>query len=137
MSENVASVLNKSGAFDEAPEDAGKNTVQDVLSKSGAFDDEPAEGGRRRRGRHGHHRAVGSRVQVVNGTAHHTPGGLTKKDLKYNKYGRIVSAKKSALAKKKGTLKKWEKKTGIKWTIKKGKPVKVKSGKRGGGGYDE
>ena len=86
-------------------------------------------------GRHQHR--VGSRVQVVNGTAHHTSGGLTKKDLKYNKYGRIVSAKKSALAKRKGTLKKWEKKTGMKWTIKKGKPVKVKSGKkRRGGGED-
>lgn len=81
----------------------------------------------------GHKQAVGSRVQVVNGTAHHTSGGLTKKDLKYNKYGRIVSARKSALAKKKGTLKKWEKKTGMKWTIKKGKPVKVKHGKKRGG----
>ena len=44
---------------------------------------------------------------------------------------------KAALAKKKGTLKKWEKKTGVKWTIKKGKPVKVKhgkgKGKKGGG----
>lgn len=86
----------------------------------------------------GHKHAVGSRVQVVNGTAHHTSGGLTKKDLKYNKYGRIVSAKKSALAKRKGTLKKWEKKTGMKWTIKKGKPVKVKHGKKGKkGGADE
>ena len=85
----------------------------------------------------GHKHAVGSRVQVVNGTAHHTSGGLTKKDLKYNKYGRIVSARKSALAKRKGTLKKWEKKTGMKWTIKHGKPVKVKhghkKGKKGGG----
>jgi len=85
----------------------------------------------------GHKHAVGSRVQVVNGTAHHTSGGLTKKDLKYNKYGRIVSAKKSALAKKKGTLKKWEKKTGVKWTIKRGKPVKVKHGKKRGGADDE
>jgi hypothetical protein len=83
-----------------------------------------------RRGRHGHPRAVGSRVQVMNGNAHHTPGGLTKAHLKYNKYGRIVSAKKSALAKKKGTLKKWEQKTGVKWTIKKGKPVKVKHGRK-------
>jgi len=87
-------------------------------------------------GRH-HKQAVGSRVQVVNGTAHHTSGGLTKKDLKYNKYGRIVSAKKSASAKRKGTLRKWEKKTGMKWTIKHGKPVKVRSGKkRRGGGED-
>lgn len=75
--------------------------------------------------------AVGSRVQVMNGNAHHTPGGLTKAQLKYNKYGRIVSARKSAMAKKKGTLKKWEKKSGVKWTIKKGKPVKVKHGKKG------
>jgi hypothetical protein len=99
---------------------------------SGTGTDEVEEGlaGGSHRGRQ--HR-VGSRVQVVNGTAHHTSGGLTKKDLKYNKYGRIVSARKSALAKKKGTLKKWEKKTGIKWTIKKGKPVKIRSGKRGGG----
>ena len=103
--------------------DSGDKTVDSVIEKSGALD-----GG-------GHRRAVGSRVQVVNGTAHHTSGGLTKKDLKYNKYGRIVSAKKSALAKKKGTLKKWEKKTGIKWTIKKGKPVKVKRGKKGGAYY--
>ena len=74
--------------------------------------------------------AVGSRVQVMNGNARHTPGGLTKAQLKYNKYGRIVSAKKSALAKKEGTLKKWEKKSGVKWTIKHGKPVKVKDGKK-------
>jgi hypothetical protein len=89
--------------------------------------DSELEGGKR-------HRMVGSRVQVMNGNAHHTPGGLTKAQLKYNKYGRIVSAKKSALAKRKGTLKKWEKKTGMKWTIKNGKPTKVKHGKRGGGG---
>ena len=59
----------------------------------------------------GAHRAVGSRAQVMHGTANHTKGGLTKKHLKYNKYGKIVSARKSALAKSKGTLKKWEKKT--------------------------
>lgn len=72
-----------------------------------------------------HARAIGSRAEVMHGTAHHTSGGLTKKNLKYNKYGRIVSAKKSTMAKKKGTLKKWEKKTGMRWTIKQGKPVKV------------
>jgi hypothetical protein len=62
-----------------------------------------------------------------------TKGGLTKKGLKYNKYGKIVSARKSASAKSKGTLKKWEKKTGQRWTIKNGKPTKVKKSKRGGG----
>jgi hypothetical protein len=35
-------------------------------------------------------RRVGTRAQVMHGTAHHTPGGLTKTDLKYNKWGCIV-----------------------------------------------
>jgi hypothetical protein len=48
--------------------------------------------------------AVGSRVQVWHGTADHTSGGLTKKQLKMNKWGRIVSAKKSASAKKEKRL---------------------------------
>ena len=39
-------------------------------------------------------RKRGSRAQVMNGTALRTPGGLRKKDLKYNKQGRIVSKKK-------------------------------------------
>jgi hypothetical protein len=78
-----------------------------------------------------HVRKVGSRASVMHGTAHHTKGGLTKKDLKYNKYGKIVSSRKSAAAKRKGTLKKWEKKTGHRWTIKNGKPVKVAHGKKG------
>jgi hypothetical protein len=38
---------------------------------------------------------IGSRAQVMHGTAHHTTGGLTKADLKMNKWGRIVSRKKS------------------------------------------
>ena len=41
-------------------------------------------------------KAVGKRAQVMHGTAHHTSGGLTKADLKYNKHGKIVSRKKSA-----------------------------------------
>jgi hypothetical protein len=70
-------------------------------------------------------RRIGSRAEVMHGTAHHTSGGLTKKNLKYNKHGRIVSLKKSKTAKSKGLLKKWEKKSGIKWTIKNGKPHKM------------
>ena len=54
----------------------------------------------------GHGKAVGSRAQVMHGTAHHTSGGLTKKDLKYNKNGRIVSRKKSMKAKKEKRLEK-------------------------------
>lgn len=53
-----------------------------------------------------HTSAIGSRAQVMHGTAHHTSGGLTKRDLKYNKHGRIVSAKKSAKAKKEKRLEK-------------------------------
>jgi hypothetical protein len=37
-------------------------------------------------------------------TAHHTSGGLTISDLKYNKWGRIVSRSKSAKAKKENRL---------------------------------
>jgi hypothetical protein len=50
--------------------------------------------------------AVGSRAQVMHGTAHHTSGGLTKNELKYNKHGRIVSKKKSMKAKKEKRLEK-------------------------------
>jgi len=44
-------------------------------------------------------RKVGSRAQVMHGTAEKTKGGLTKENLKYNKSGRIVSRKKSATMK--------------------------------------
>lgn len=52
---------------------------------------------------------VGSKSQVFHGTAKHTSGGLTKKDLMKTRKGRIVSKKKHAaglkaikLLKKKG-----------------------------------
>lgn len=45
-------------------------------------------------------KAVGTRAEVMHGTAHHTSGGLTKKDLKYNKRGRIVSRRASEAGKK-------------------------------------
>ena len=45
-------------------------------------------------------RLIGSRREVYNGTAKRTSGGLEKKDLFYNKYGRIVSLKKHVTAKK-------------------------------------
>jgi hypothetical protein len=48
-----------------------------------------------------HDQVIGSRAQVYNGTAHHTTGGLTKKDLKKNpKTGEIVSKAKSTGEKK-------------------------------------
>jgi hypothetical protein len=43
---------------------------------------------------------VGSKAQVYHGTAKHTSGGLTKKDLVHNKHGRIVSRRKMAAGKK-------------------------------------
>ena len=49
-------------------------------------------------------RKRGSRAQVMNKTALRTPGGLRKKDLKYNKQGRIVSKKRSARAKRENRL---------------------------------
>jgi hypothetical protein len=50
--------------------------------------------------------STGSRAQVMHGTATKTSGGLTKKDLKYNKWGRIVSRRKSTEAKKTRRLQK-------------------------------
>ena len=44
--------------------------------------------------------AVGSKAQVWHGTAKHTSGGLTRKDLMKTKKGRIVSKAKHALGKK-------------------------------------
>ncbi len=45
-------------------------------------------------------KTVGTRAEVMHGTAHHTSGGLTRKDLKYNKRGRIVSRRASEAGKK-------------------------------------
>ena len=44
--------------------------------------------------------AVGSKAQVWHGTARHTSGGLTRKDLMKTRSGRIVSRRKHALGKK-------------------------------------
>ena len=54
---------------------------------------------------------TGSRAKVMNGSSDKTSGGLTKKDLKRNKAGEIVSKKKSLSAKKKEApqLKIWRK----------------------------
>ena len=45
-------------------------------------------------------KAVGSKAEVFHGTARHTSGGLTKKDLVKTKRGRIVSRRKQAAGKK-------------------------------------
>jgi len=49
-------------------------------------------------------KTIGSRAEVMHGTAKKTSGGLTKPQLKYNKQGKIVSKKASALAKKNNRL---------------------------------
>ena len=49
---------------------------------------------------------TGSRRQVFNGNAIHTTGGLEKKDLMLNKWGRIVSRKKHHTAKREKRLEK-------------------------------
>ena len=80
---------------------------------------------------------IGSRTQVMNGTAHHTKGGLTKKQLMYNKHGRIVSRKKHTMGKK--TIKHLYK---LGYKPKKGSFKLFKKGhgksrsKRGGGGMN-
>ena len=72
----------------------------------------------------GFKRFLGSRREVYNGTAKRTTGGLEKKDLFYNKYGRIVSMKKHLTAKKEKRLKKYG------WTAKKGEFGAVKIAKK-------
>jgi hypothetical protein len=48
----------------------------------------------------------GSRAQVYHGTAFRTSGGLTKKDIKMSRWGRLVSKAKSMKAKKENRLEK-------------------------------
>ena len=49
---------------------------------------------------------IGSRAKVMHGTAEKTSGGLKQNDLKYNKFGKIVSKKASLKAKKNKNLEK-------------------------------
>ena len=72
---------------------------------------------------------VGSRAQVMHGNAKMTGGGLKKKDLKYNKQGKIVSKKMSAMAKKEKRLQK------AGYITKKG-GFKLFKKQSGGGGSD-
>jgi hypothetical protein len=63
---------------------------------------------------------VGSRAEVYHGTAKKTSGGLMKEHLIKNNSGRIVSKRKSELAKKEDRLGK------AGWTVEKGKFGAVK-----------
>ncbi len=73
--------------------------------------------------------STGSRAQVWHGTAKKTSGGLTKKDLKQTKDGRIVSRKKSEMMKKEGLKRLRD----AGYTYKKGHfgPVKIEAKKKG------
>ena len=81
-------------------------------------------------------KTIGSRAEVWHGTAKKTSGGLTKKDLKKNKYGKIVSKKMSNRAKKEKRLEK----AGYKTKKGKFKLFKKKKGRRkqkGGGDKED
>jgi hypothetical protein len=69
---------------------------------------------------------IGSRAQVMHGTAYKTTGGLTKSDLIQNKNGRIVSKKKHHSEKREGRLRKHG------YTAKKGSFGAVRISSRGG-----
>jgi hypothetical protein len=72
---------------------------------------------------------IGSRAQVMHGNARMTGGGLKKKDLKYNKYGKIVSKKMSDIAKKENRLGKFIiNQQGSSSSKKKGSPLSKKKG---------
>jgi hypothetical protein len=72
--------------------------------------------------------AVGTKAQVWHGTAKHTSGGLTRKDLMKTKKGRIVSRRKHAAGQR--AIKKLRK---MGYIAKKGKfSLFTKKSKRGG-----
>ena len=78
---------------------------------------------------------VGSRAEVMHGTAEKTSygkSGLKKKDLKYNKQGKIVSKKMSARAKKEKRLVKagYKTKKGVFGAFKNGKRLSKRRSKR-------
>ena len=81
----------------------------------------------------------GSKAQVFHGTAHHTVGGLTRKDLIKNKRGKIVSRKQAAAGKKaysrlvKAGYK--PKKGSFKLFTKKGRKDRKATRKNGGGKF--
>ena len=56
---------------------------------------------------HKYKELIGSRQQVMNGTAYKTAGELVKDDLIMNKWGRIVSRKKHMTAKREKRLQKY------------------------------
>jgi hypothetical protein len=78
--------------------DASGNPMEQIAKLVGAM--KPAAGGARKTRKAGKTPAVGTKAQVWHGTAKHTSGGLTRKDLMKTKKGRIVSRKKHAAGKR-------------------------------------
>ena len=72
--------------------------------------------------------SVGTRAEVMHGTAHKTSGGLTRCKLYKNKHGRIVSRKKHETAKKEKRLEKHG------FSAKKGKFGMIRIAPKSGGG---
>jgi hypothetical protein len=79
---------------------------------------------------------IGSRASVFHKNADNTSGGLTKKDLMKNKWGRIVSVRKHKTAKKENRLEKhgYFAKKGTFGTVKKAIKKNHKSRKNRGKG---
>ena len=86
-----------------------ENENYDNEENNSNYNNSNMEGGRRnvtRKNRKGNMEggakipAVGSKAQVWHGTAKHTSGGLTKKNLMKTRKGRIVSKRKHAAGKK-------------------------------------
>ncbi len=77
---------------------------------------------------------VGSRAEVWHGNAEHTSGGLTKKDLLQNKWGRIVSAKKEKRLEKAGFFTKQGKFGAVKRATKKMRKSRKAKKMKGGEG---
>ena len=78
------------------------NSVNASVNSSNSSDNSEnvTMGGTRKAQRGGKMPAVGTKAQVYHGTAKHTSGGLTRKDLMKTKKGRIVSRKKHAAGKR-------------------------------------
>ena len=102
--------MNNNGNNNSGNNNSGNNNSSNIDDELNGNNNSNMDGGRRRRNTTRKNNntmeggakipAVGSHAQVWHGTARHTSGGLTKKDLMKNKRGKIISRKKHALGKK-------------------------------------
>ena len=95
MGTNASKNASKNVTMKNASKNASKNVSKNAMPSNNTLKNKnnaPHVGG--------NVATVGSRSQVMHGTAHRTSGGLCKNDLMYNKNGRIVSRKASRAGKK-------------------------------------